>query len=192
MGSFQPAAGSGTAGDRVVECYADTIYRVAVHYLKVREEAEDIVHDVLLKWLEKAPSFHSEEHEKAWFLRVTVNACKDRRKSAYFARRVALDRCPELPADSPSTLLEEVLSLPLYSTLLYNGSWWVAGEPACLYDYRFDILGASLSYHSDCGTVYNKADGRSLELSEEQRVWVNELLDSLCWPSQSRTVTPSR
>ena len=120
MGSFQPTAGPGTAGDRVVEHYADTIYRVAVHYLKVREEAEDIVHDVLLKWLEKAPSFHSEEHEKAWFLRVTVNACKDRRKSAYFARRVALDRCPELPADSPSTLLEEVLSLPAqYSTLLY-------------------------------------------------------------------------
>ena len=75
--------------------------------------------------------------------------------------------------------------------LLRNGSWWQE-EPVCLYDYRFEILGTVLQYHSDCGAVYNEISGRSVQLSEEERVWVNRLLDSVSWPSQPATVTTRR
>ncbi len=120
MAETWTAAAGASAADRIVACYADTIFRVAVHYLKNREDAEDVVHDVLLKWLETAPAFQDGGHEKAWFIRVAVNACKDKRKSAYFSRRVGLERCAELPAKPSSTLLREVLLLPpQYSTLLY-------------------------------------------------------------------------
>lgn len=59
------------------------------HHLKTREDAEDVAHDVFIKWLEKAPVFLSDEHEKAWFIRTTINACTDFRRRA--ARR--LTRC---------------------------------------------------------------------------------------------------
>ncbi|HIW74190.1 MAG TPA: RNA polymerase sigma factor [Firmicutes bacterium] len=109
-----------TACDRIVACYADMLFRIAVHYLKVREDAEDVVHDVLLRWLEKAPAFRDAEHEKAWFIRVAVNLCKDRRKSAFFTRRADWDHCAEPAAEPASPLLQEVLSLPpQYSTVLY-------------------------------------------------------------------------
>lgn len=106
--------------DRAVYAYSDTIYRVAYHYLKNREDAEDITHDVLLKWMEKAPPFSSPEHEKAWFIRVTVNACKDCRRQAYRVRRADMAVCPEPRAFTGISLLETVLSLPAaQSTLLY-------------------------------------------------------------------------
>ena len=108
------------AGGRIVDCYADMLFRVAVHYLKNREDAEDVVHDALLRWLEKAPVFRDAEHEKAWFIRVAVNLCKDRRKSASFTRRAPLDHCAKLAAEPAPSLLREVLDLPpRYSTLLY-------------------------------------------------------------------------
>ncbi|HJD23988.1 MAG TPA: hypothetical protein H9694_07575 [Firmicutes bacterium] len=42
--------------------------------------------------------------------------------------------------------------------LLRSGSWR-QGEPVCLYDYRFEILGIVLGRHSDCGAVYNEISG---------------------------------
>lgn len=70
------------AVERTVAAYGDLLYRVAFHHLKTREDAEDVAHDVLVKWLEKAPSFASPGHEKAWFIRVTLNACADFRRRA--------------------------------------------------------------------------------------------------------------
>lgn len=111
---------SGAAVDKIVETYSKTVYRVALHYLKNQADAEDVVHDVFLKWLEHPPAFQDETHEKAWFIRVTVNACKDVVKSAWRRKTVGLDDCPELPFPQPFSLLDEVTALPpLYSTVLY-------------------------------------------------------------------------
>ena len=62
--------------ERVVDEYATMLLRVAYSQLNNRAEAEDAVQEVLLKYIEKAPTFQSEEHEKAWLLRVTINHCK--------------------------------------------------------------------------------------------------------------------
>ena len=53
--------------------------------------------------------------EEAWFIRVTVNACRDLLKSFFRSRTVSLDALPELPAAMPTDhreVLEAVLSLP--------------------------------------------------------------------------------
>ena len=42
------------------------------------QDSEEILQDVLMKLLDKAPEFESEEHEKAWLLRVTANLSKNR------------------------------------------------------------------------------------------------------------------
>ena len=57
--------------------YADMLYRLALSHLGVVEDAEDAVHDVFEKYINTSPSFKDGEHEKAWFVRVTVNRCHD-------------------------------------------------------------------------------------------------------------------
>lgn len=77
--------------ERVVDEYATMLLRVAYSQLNNRAEAEDAVQEVLLKYIEKAPTFQSEEHEKAWLLRVTINHCKNHLASAWFRKRADLD-----------------------------------------------------------------------------------------------------
>ena len=77
--------------ERVVNEYATMLLRVAYSQLNNRAEAEGTVQEVLLKYMEKAPVFQSEEHEKAWLLRVTVNHCKNHLASAWFRKRADLD-----------------------------------------------------------------------------------------------------
>ena len=60
-----------------VEKYSDTVYRAAVHHCSSTSDAEDVVQDVFEKLLRYSGSFSSEEHLKAWLLRVTINRCHD-------------------------------------------------------------------------------------------------------------------
>lgn len=57
--------------------YADMLYRIAVAYLRSSEDASDTVQDVFIKFMDKAPVFGDENHEKAYLIRLTVNRCKD-------------------------------------------------------------------------------------------------------------------
>ncbi len=68
-----------------------------------------------MKYALSSVIFENEEHEKAWFLRVTINACKDLLKSFFRNRTVPLDEIIEQPAEMPPDyreVLEAVLSLP--------------------------------------------------------------------------------
>ncbi len=98
-----------------IDRYADTIRRVCMLYLKNSADTEDVFQTVFLKYLLSDQVFESQEHEKAWFLRVAVNACKDLRKSFFRSRTVSLEELTDLPAQLPEDhreVLEAVLSLP--------------------------------------------------------------------------------
>ena len=84
-------------------------------HLKNYEDAEDIFQTVFLKYVLRSEPFDSPEHEKAWIIRVTVNACRDLVKSFFCSRTVSLDQLIEKPQDMPedhSDILEAVLELP--------------------------------------------------------------------------------
>ena len=63
--------------DYIYEKYADLVYRVSYHYLLNKEDAEDIVQDVFVKYLTHKKKFVDDNHERAWMLRVTANLCKN-------------------------------------------------------------------------------------------------------------------
>ncbi len=63
--------------EAVYSKYSDMLYRIALSHLLCKEDAEDAVHDVFIKYMNSVFHFFSEEHEKAWFIRVTVNLCHD-------------------------------------------------------------------------------------------------------------------
>ena len=99
---------------RLVETYADMILRISYQYLKQTMDAEDICQTVFLKYLTVNPRFESPQHEKAWIIRTTINACKDHLKSAFFRRTVSFDEAkslaaPPVPEDS---ILPALKALP--------------------------------------------------------------------------------
>ena len=88
--------------EQLVEAYADLILRLSYTYLKSTHDAQDICQDVLLKLLTTQTRFESPEHERAWVIRVTINACKNHLASAPRTRIVALDEAQAMA--SPDTL----------------------------------------------------------------------------------------
>ena len=84
-------------------------------HLKNHADTEDIFQNVFLKYVLSTTVFESEEHEKAWFIRVTINACRDLLKSFFRSRTVSLDTLLDQPAEltqQDHTVLEAVLALP--------------------------------------------------------------------------------
>ena len=92
-------------------------------HLKNYADTEDIFQTVFLKYVLSSVSFENEEHEKAWFIRVTINACKDLLKSFFRSRTVSLDEIAEQSSEMPTDdreVLEAVLSLPQkYKDVVY-------------------------------------------------------------------------
>lgn len=109
--------------NRAIERYADTVRRICMVHLKNYSDTEDIFQTVFLKYILYPEPFESEEHEKAWIIRVTINACKDLLKSFFRSRTISLDTLKEqaqVPGTEHSKLLDAVLSLPeKYKNVVY-------------------------------------------------------------------------
>lgn len=101
--------------NRAVEEYSDMIRRLCMIHLKNYADTEDIFQTVFLKYVLSSVVFENKEHEKAWFIRVTINTCKDLLKSFFRSRITSLDEILEQAADMQEEnkeVLEAVLSLP--------------------------------------------------------------------------------
>lgn len=107
--------------EKVLYKHKDRIARIAFHYLKNWSDAEDMVQDVMLKWIQKKPSFETDEHEKAWFIRITINSCKDKLRSFWY-RKIDLSGgtvvFPDTMSEEESQFMEIVLSLPAKQRLV--------------------------------------------------------------------------
>lgn len=106
-----------------IEQYADTVKRICIVHLKNHADTEDIFQTVFLKYALSSAVFENTEHEKAWFIRVTINACRDLLRSFFRSRTVPLDVLADQEAPSFADnreVLEAVLSLPAkYRDVVY-------------------------------------------------------------------------
>lgn len=109
--------------NRAVEQYADLVQRICFYHLRNRADTEDVFQNVFMKYMMYDEPFSNEEHEKAWLIRVAVNACKDLLKSFFRRKVVSLETLYEIPVEVPEThreVLEAVLSLPeKYKDVIY-------------------------------------------------------------------------
>lgn len=100
--------------NRVMEEYGNSIYRMSFLLLKNEQDAQDILQETLIKYLQKAPNFKTQEHEKAWLLRVANNLCKDMLRFRKRNHYIDLEEISELCAateEKPKQLLQQVLML---------------------------------------------------------------------------------
>lgn len=109
--------------NHAVEQYADMIRRICFLHLKNQSDTEDVFQNVFLKYILYLGTFESTEHEKAWFIRVTINACTDWTKSLLRRSTAPLEVLSEEVAavsDDYGELLEIVLALPpKYKDVIY-------------------------------------------------------------------------
>ena len=100
---------------RAIGQYGDMVRRLCLVHLKNPADTEDIFQNVFLKYVLSPVVFESPEHEKAWLIRVTINACRDLVKSFFRSRTVPLEELLDQPAplsEERREVLEAVLALP--------------------------------------------------------------------------------
>ena len=108
--------------ERLVHAYSDLILRLSYTYLKSTDDAQDICQTVFLKLLQKPQAFSAPEHEKAWIIRTTINACKDHLKSHWRKTTVPIEAAQHVPAPAaePGSILASVNLLPpKYRAVIY-------------------------------------------------------------------------
>ena len=96
---------------QAVSKYSQSIIRIAFTYVKNITDAEDITQDTFLYFIQQNPVFESEEHEKAWFIRIAINKSKDYIKSGWFKNRTPLTEDLSYLPDEQHDLLEEIMKL---------------------------------------------------------------------------------
>ncbi|GFP75229.1 RNA polymerase sigma factor [Clostridium fungisolvens] len=74
-----------------IETHGNTVYKICRLYLKENADIEDVFQKVFLKLIEKKPYFKNQEHERAWFIKVTANTCKDFLKSYWNKNTVSIN-----------------------------------------------------------------------------------------------------
>jgi RNA polymerase sigma-70 factor (ECF subfamily) len=96
--------------EAVIRQYADLVYRIAYAQTHRRCDADDLFQEVFLRYCQRKSVFASEEHRKAWLIRVTLN-CARKRYAAAWHRRVVLCEPERIPYAQPDeTMLDEALS----------------------------------------------------------------------------------
>ena len=95
-----------------VQRYSDTVFRAALHNCSCTADAEDVVQDVFEKLLQYKGRFESEEHLKAWLLRVAINRCHDLTRAACQKNTELDENLPAPDSFEDGSVLDAVRALP--------------------------------------------------------------------------------
>ena len=91
--------------------WGGSVWRLALAQTGSKEDAEDVYQDVFLRLAQSATEFSSQEHLKAWLLRVAVNRCHDVARLRSRRPVVPLDSMPFEPSDAGPLSPDEVRAL---------------------------------------------------------------------------------
>ncbi|MCI8335589.1 MAG: sigma-70 family RNA polymerase sigma factor [Peptococcaceae bacterium] len=99
----------------LIERYQDNLFAAAFSICKNAADANDIVQETFLQYYTIDKEFETEQHIKAWLIRVAINKAKNINLSFWKRKRVSMEDyintlAFETPEDGP--LFEEVMGLP--------------------------------------------------------------------------------
>ena len=100
--------------DAAYEKYADMLYRIALSDLGNTHDAEDAVQDTFVAYFSYKGSFETEEHLKAWLIRVLINKARDELRRKKVRSHASFDEIPEIASAEPEDrgVMEEIQKLP--------------------------------------------------------------------------------
>lgn len=104
----------------IIEKYSNMIYRLAMARTGNKDMSDDVYQEVFLRLAKKLPKFESEEHEKAWLIRVTINCSKNMLNSGFIRHRAELDENLTFETPERHEIYYAVQKLPLkYKTVTH-------------------------------------------------------------------------
>lgn len=110
--------------EEVVARQGPSVYRLAFAQMRSKSDADDVFQEVFLRFVEKSPEFENPEHEKAWFLRVTLNCCRNVWRAPWRRKNVPLDENLPFVSQEQWDLHRELLRLPQkYRSVLHLFYW---------------------------------------------------------------------
>lgn len=99
--------------DEMVSKHSNMLYKICIVMLCSQQDAEDAIQDTFCRYLEKKPDFKSDDHEKAWLIRVATNICRDMLRFRSRHPKISIDQLSnQLAAPDASETLAELMELP--------------------------------------------------------------------------------
>lgn len=106
--------------ENMIEKYSDMVYRLALTRTKSKENSEDVYQEVFLRLSKKLPNFESEEHEKAWIIKVTINCSKNLLNSAFLRYKAEMKEEIAFETKERHDIYYAVQELPIkYRTIIH-------------------------------------------------------------------------
>ena len=101
--------------EAVAHAYRDRLYAAAFSACRNPQDAEDAVQDALIQYWARREEFETEQHLRAWLLRVAINRAKNRARSFFRRNVVPLEDYMEslsFETEEDSGLFQAVMALP--------------------------------------------------------------------------------
>ena len=95
--------------------YQRSLFAAAFNMCKNKQDAEDVVQDTFVQYYTTKKEFESEQHVRAWLMRVAVNKAKNINRTFWRRNKVSIEDYMEtLVFETPEaeTLFETVMQLP--------------------------------------------------------------------------------
>jgi len=101
--------------EMLIEKYKDNIYAIAFNVCKNMQDAEDVVQDTFIQYLSVKKDFETEQHIRAWLIRVAINKAKNKNTNFFRKNMLPLEEYLEtltFESSESSELFETVMNLP--------------------------------------------------------------------------------
>ena len=119
---------------------------VAAAKVSVASDAEDVYQEVFCRYIDKQPKFRSEDHARAWFIKVTVNVVRSMYRRYEFKKRADVEDEAVEWERSARTLTGEKLTDDRFAELIEQQVDFNEVMRRMNPDYK-----AVLLLHFDCG-----------------------------------------
>lgn len=99
----------------LAEKYQNNLFAIAFHICKNKEDAEDVVQDTFIQYHTIKKNFESEQHIRAWLIRVTINKAKNMNHTFWRKNKMSIEDYMEtlvFETSESETLFETVMKLP--------------------------------------------------------------------------------
>ena len=99
--------------EQIMYTHGNMLFRISFAMLGNASDAEDVVQETIIKYIEKTPEFENEEHRKSWLITVASNRCKDLLRFHKRHEAVELEEWNSVVKESvDSGILEALMTLP--------------------------------------------------------------------------------
>ncbi|MCI9314143.1 MAG: sigma-70 family RNA polymerase sigma factor [Lachnospiraceae bacterium] len=156
------------AMQELFEKYQDNLYIIAFNVCKNAEDAKDVVQDTFIQYYSLKKEFESEQHIRAWLIRVAINKAKNVNHTFWRRNKVPLEDYMEtLVFQTPESeeLFETVMNLPEKYRIVIHLFYYE--------DYSVREIAGILKL-SDSNVKVRLSRGRMLLREQLQEGWEND------------------